>query len=423
MSTFNIRYGGQIESVSEGFNFNGNYGTDRLHIKVNSTSTLKLGLTTNTNAQEYCHFTVRVGGVTGYIGRVSTLSRTGIHRTFEPIDRNGSTIVSLTSEFSQTTESKSDTVTYPDEHWPEFTYKTTTSYSTRITSYDTTDIRDGGGMGITSYSNKMYDVGDTIEGYQSNSRTIITITKESTSAATTQTYYSFSVLAYRDSYRSEYLTMSRGIPAAGAKKTITITSSRILRVSNEYDGYNYRGTDYNAITAARNRYTKANTDLVTYDEWVTNKSTTSYTRRYVSTTTSNTTYANTSIGVTKTVGSDNNPYSYPDSVVSFDESYYARTTTVRNTYISRYTINASVVTTSNTTMFSRRTRGGYNSYGNPGAPQEIQTLYRTAEIYYYSYLYDRYHSETINPQYLSEYHTTFETISASTTYTLHNMNI
>ena len=71
---FNIRYQGQTHEYDDETYNPRNFGTKRLNIRVNSSSVAKFGLTTNTNALEYCRFKVRVGGETAYIARTYTTS-------------------------------------------------------------------------------------------------------------------------------------------------------------------------------------------------------------------------------------------------------------------------------------------------------------------------------------------------------------
>ena len=104
MAILNIRYNGETKSYdNSNFNFNPlNYGKARLNIKVNS-NIEKFGLTTNTNATEYCKLRIRIGNNIAYLGRVSTIS----YISGETPPYNKSTVTS--SNFSVATQSEVQT--------------------------------------------------------------------------------------------------------------------------------------------------------------------------------------------------------------------------------------------------------------------------------------------------------------------------
>ena len=181
-ATMNIRYGGQILSVPEDFNFSPqNYGTARLKIKVNSSSTRELGLTTNTNAQEYSKLKVRVNGQIAYLGRVSSTSYT----SGEQIDYNGSSI-----------GSRSQTV---------------------ITESLTRNSNSGSGTSAAD---------PTIRTITNNTGSSVTSATASEGIAT-KTSYSLRSSYYYDKYTIS-VTRKYGLPAVGNDAVITYSQTQVI---------------------------------------------------------------------------------------------------------------------------------------------------------------------------------------------------
>lgn len=185
MATLNIRYGGNIVSLPEGVNFSpGNYGTCRLKYRVNSASVGELGLTTNTNAKEYCGLQMRVGGQICYIGRVSTTS----YVSGESVDYHGSSMgsrsVSSVSASEYATSNASRSIEYYSSSMSTSTsrYTQVTSTEQVQTNYYTQQVLskteyvtygNGSGNGTASYDPGIGDEGE-IDPY--NNRTSSTET-------------------------------------------------------------------------------------------------------------------------------------------------------------------------------------------------------------------------------------------------------
>ena len=130
MATLKMRYGGNIISLPEGANFSpGNYGTARLKYRVNSSSVGELGLTTNTNAKEYCGLQMRVGGQICFIGRVSTTS----YVSGNSVDYHGSSTGSRSQVVSSSSEYLTSLATRPIDYHSS-SMSTSTSMYTEVTS-------------------------------------------------------------------------------------------------------------------------------------------------------------------------------------------------------------------------------------------------------------------------------------------------
>ncbi len=407
MSTFNIRYGGQIESLPEGFNFNDNYGTDRLNIKVNSTSTMKLGLTTNTNAQEYCHFSIRIGGQTAYIGRVSSTS----YASGNAVNYNGSV---TTSRKQSILTSSNYTTSYATSVCPNVTSSmhTSTDYQ-RVLTRDVTASQtrnSGSGDGTATYEH-------SLETYTNSTGSTVT-TRTASENVPYLTYYTYSAVEYVDVYGTNARTISRAFPAVGSKKIMSMSSTNAYTSKSSRTYYYARGTNYNAVMNDRNYYTKADTYSAGYNDWT--SYTFSTTRRSVSTSASNTVKSsviNPSYDVTSKVSG-----SWPATPGSLNYSSRYYTSTKAFSTTAAYTYSCSITSYSKTTYMSRETRAGWNTWGTPGTAGAIATLYSSSTRYSYwwtsceKYTGHSYYYDTI-------YRTSATYSTTNVSETLHNMNI
>ena len=414
MSTFNIRYGGQIESIPEGFNFNANYGTDKLHIKVNSTSTMKFGLTTNTNAQEYCHFSVRIGGQTAYIGRVYSTSYSGqvyIHDSSLPpyTPSSGYSTTSSKSTYSNSIVTSSSTNALG---WVGV-YSSSESVSTKITGQQTQSYTRNAGSG-----NSTAAANPTIRTLTNNTGSWVT-TRTASAKVASLTWYSFSVIANKDEYRSETYTTSIAWAALGAKKTITQKRTRHLKISQKIGYLSVRGSNYNDVRYWYTDYSKTSSASIGWDDWTT--WTASTTRRISATTTSNIT-SNSTAGNHVTVKQSTDNYIYPNSIVTSDRKYIEVTRSKIDTYTYSITSNGSVYSTSKTSYKTRQSRGAFNTWGFTTAAQAIQTLYNYSTRWSYWWTSC---SKYTNTTYFTgtTFYSTITRRTETNSYTCHNMNI
>ena len=93
--TLKIRYQGNVISIPNNSEFNPeSYGLSKINIRINSQSTMRLGLTTNTEALSYCKMKIRFNNQDAYIGRVSSITYT----SGDTADYKGSTSVSRSTE-------------------------------------------------------------------------------------------------------------------------------------------------------------------------------------------------------------------------------------------------------------------------------------------------------------------------------------
>ena len=204
MATLNMRYGGNIVSIPEGTEFSpGNYGTARLKFRVNSTSVGKFGLTTNTNAKEYCKLQMRVGGQICYIGRVSTTS----YISGGSVDYHGSSMgsrsVSSVSASEYATSNASRSIEYYSSSMSTSTsrYTQVTSTEQVQTNYYTQEVLskteyvtygNGSGNGTSSYNPGIGDAGeiDPINYRTSSTETTRTLSEKIlTNSSYRETYY------------------------------------------------------------------------------------------------------------------------------------------------------------------------------------------------------------------------------------------
>lgn len=431
MSTFNIRYGGQIESLKEGPYYNDNYGTAKLNIKVNSTSTLKFGLTTNTSAQEYCHFSIRIGGQTAYIGKVIPLYVYQTHLTSgqQHADSKAYNDYLLGSSSSVYSDKYAVAVTGTIAERPRLTdYYThaisqtteVTNTVTIITSEETYTSTSAPGYGI-KYSSA--DPGIKTEENSTGS----TVTYATTSEQLSTPWYSFSVYDNVDEYRSEYSTISRGWPAAGNNKVFTYSRTRQMKTSQELQYYAVRGTDYKQVYNDYKNYTKITSAGDTaYGDWSTYQQST--TLRISGTTASNVTTASTAGGwATIKISSQNWAFTEGVKDVDWDNKWSIISRSQMHTFTSKITSKGSVYTTSKTLYNTRQTRSGYNTWGNRD-PQAIKTMYLYATTYTYStsscekYTDTSYYTEEYYQKGTS-YTTSYSHRYATVTQTMHNMNI
>ena len=193
MASFNVRYGGNIIALQEGFNYNASYGTAKLNLKVNSISTLKLGLTTNTNAKDYCKFQMRIGGQTAFIGRVSSTS----YISGANVDYNGSSTVSRSQSVSTASEVKQSAGT---SAFPITTssMSTSTGQYTQVTRTYTQSGTNGAGNG---------------SGTAAANPTVRTVTNATGSSVTTRTasanVASATIYSHSRAYRTIKSTYNR----------------------------------------------------------------------------------------------------------------------------------------------------------------------------------------------------------------------
>lgn len=407
MATLNMRYGGQLISIPEGENFNANYGTAKLNIKVNSTSTMKFGLTTNTNAQEYCKLRLRVGGKNAYIGRVST-SSVAYSRVYTGDIINNSTVTSARgSGYNETWVETSSARVIRTSTCRSSTGST--EYLVSSTSYTST-INPGSGNGTSAAD-------PTIRTVTNNTGSSVTSRTASANVASL-TYYSFSVQESVDYYRSTSESIKYGWPALGANKTRSYTSYWTYKASNRISNASYRGSNYNSITKERNSYTKTSSYEISPDDWVT-RNTVSTTRRIVSTSKSGTLASNVTTGEVYSIKSNT---AFNPGISDYDWAASAITRTNQNSYSRNYTQNGSIVSYSKTTYSASRTRGGYNSYGQTQAPEAIQTLYQSSKRWSYWWV----SSEIATFEYYSYdeiYYTSYTRTHLTVSFTMHNMNI
>ena len=137
MAALNMRYGGNIVSLPEGANFSpGNFGTYRLKYRVNSSSVGELGLTTNTQAKNYCGLKMRIGGQICYIGRVSSTS----YISGDTIDYHDSSRGSLASQSASVSEYLTSIATLPIDYHSS-SMSTSTSMYTEVTSTEQIETR------------------------------------------------------------------------------------------------------------------------------------------------------------------------------------------------------------------------------------------------------------------------------------------
>ena len=414
MSTFNIRYGGQIESIPEGFNFNANYGTDKLHIKVNSTSTMKFGLTTNTNAQEYCHFSVRIGGQTAYIGRVYSTSYSDAVYSYSSslppyTPSSGYSTTSSKSTYSNSivTSSSTDSLRWAG------VYSSSESVSTKTTSQQTQSYTRNAGSG---------------DGTAAANPTIRTVTNNTGSSVTTRTasaevasltWYSFSANPVRQMTRRETYTLNRSFPAVGANKTLTIYRTRNY-LQSVFDQYiNVRGSNYQKVYNTWIQCTYLYTyTLQDWSDWV--NSTKSSTRYIKSSSASNSTGATTTTPYKETQSVMVNWAN--TNIVAYDYKAVHATRTLVSTMRYTTTQNGYVSTVSSTTYVTSQSRGPYITTGRVVSAQPIQTLYDYSTRWSYWWTSC---SKYTNTTYFTgtTFYSTITYRSETNSYTCHNMNI
>jgi len=94
MATLNYRYSGQIVSLPDTGEYEvGTFGTARLNVKVNETSTAKFGLCSHVNSISYDKLRFRINGTICGIGRTASLE----YISGNTPDRNGSTTFATNS--------------------------------------------------------------------------------------------------------------------------------------------------------------------------------------------------------------------------------------------------------------------------------------------------------------------------------------
>ena len=296
MSILNMRYNGNIISLSdESFNFNPqNYGTARLNIKANSNSTMKFGLTTNTNAQEYCKMQMRINGQVAYIGRISSTE----YNIGNNVNYNGSVVGSrLKSTVTNNSNSGSGTLTTNP------TIQTITNSSgstvTTMTASENVAVKTLYSMTIRHYTasiqssqmsnftfpalgnNKVYsqNYNGTIISNQNFSRRGTYVASNSTllfqyrgtrSSITTDnaTYYTSITMTPAASIYSTTITTTRSIVTLSSTQTVTASGGDYLSVSKHTSSY---GT---ISSNSKISYTYG------YSTYTTGKSLTAYARLY-----------------------------------------------------------------------------------------------------------------------------------------------
>lgn len=443
MATLNMRYGGKIVSLPEGFNFNANYGTARLNIKVNNTSTLKFGLTTNTNATEYCGLGFRINKLvskgstfsdkygtyetddlyvaqTAHIGRVystSYVDRAGI--AMPPrLPYPGYTAISSKSQSSQSVETNSGVIEVRGDSLGIYSsYCSTdirvTSVSTKITGQQTASYTRNAGNGSgTAAANPGVRIVTNNTGSWYTTRT-------ASEAIATYTYYSFSYSNTVD-WRDRVITYNRTWPAVGANRTYTqIQSQFMTRTMDMYYGY-VTGVQSTAVKKIRDAWlATSNWAVQAYS--LDKSSSISTTRRLSNTSASNKTTGSTA-GAWKTVET----YTYSDAESNVVYFYTATSRTLRHTYTSKQTTKASIVSTSKTTYSTRRSSFGYVSESYTA--QAIQPAYRYSTRWSYwwtscsKYTNTTYLTGSTN-FYGTTYWSSWTYRWTSVSSTLHNMNI
>ena len=319
MSILNIRYGGEIVPIDNAnFNFNpSTYGRARINVKV-GTKTEKFGLTTNTNAVEYCKMRMRVGNKVAYLGRVSTVS----YISGETPTYNGSSMT-LSNSVTNTKDPGSGSVTHPtNPGTPTVTNATGSTVTTKTAlastkyvywysatgtnTFNYDPINAHGGNETMSYSytktarNTAYATRNAKAGLgpgtsaadpgaatwtNATGSTVVTRRESGNVLTRVDTHNSFYQIVV-NAYYTDQNIFDRQFPAVGNNKTYTSQRSNYVTLSQQILTYNYYSLN-NPTGAAQARQNAANnaktlvTNTMAYASF--SKSTTRNVNKYTST--------------------------------------------------------------------------------------------------------------------------------------------
>lgn len=453
MATLHIRYAGNIVSLPEGANFSpGNYGTARLKYRVNSTSVGELGLTTHTDAKEYCGLQMRIGNQICYIGRVSTTS----YISGDTVDYHDSSMgdryisASSASEYATSTESRSidyysssmststsqytqvtstqqiQTNSYTQQVWTNsYTYQVETrSYTNEVlTKTENYSYNIGNGNATSSKNPGMLTWGQS--GVYTTTETVIT----RTASGQVLTNSSFRETYYDSVKRSESTTNSWGFrwsPAENPGQTRVLESRTTRKTENLKYSYTFWNS-HNGSASTDPVETSSQTAGVTAYTWTYEK-----VRTYGAVSSSVTNGASTvsdASGATYTASKTDNWY--------ITTSHKKNSIRVSSTYTTSKTVYTTAMTASSISRYRRQnlnstTYGSYSSrwtYYWSSCAYYVRSYYSTATYREYdTRTSNEYSTRTVREYSTRSYtgSTYYSSITRSTSTvseTIHNMNL
>lgn len=247
MSVLHYRYSGNIIDINEC-----NYGTAKLNIKVNNNSTAKFGLTTDSNATEYCKVKFKIGTNTAYLGRSMTTSYISGNSTnyFNSSSTNRSISVSTSSDYSTSSTTREYNINTSSMNTNTYMYTQVTSTQQVETSSNTEQIwtnsatftRNAGSYSGTSAvrpNNTSNAYGTTVYSYQQE----LVQTNSSTGWTNTGTgvFTTFTRRVWGDTFTTWNGNTYWDITTASISRLLTSSSTGAINVNNGYlvGTYNY----------------------------------------------------------------------------------------------------------------------------------------------------------------------------------------